>query len=513
MASIRPLSEILSAMQSKDAADVTLVTKAYEFAKQAHVDQIRYSGEPYFLHPAEVGFSLAEIGMDPQTIAAGLIHDSMEDAGVSAAVIEKEFGSEVLFLVRGVTKLGALRYRGLERHTESLRRLFAATAEDIRVLIIKLMDRLHNATTLEHVPIAKRKRIALETLEIYAPIADRFGMSVAKTALEDAAFPHAYPEEYEKTRELLKERKKENEKRLEKAEKDLKRALAESGIRTFRTEARMKGIYSLFRKLERKEWDIGKIYDILALRLIVPSVADCYSVLGVVHQQWRPVPGKIKDYIAFPKPNGYQSIHTTVYTGDGGALEIQIRTESMHRETQFGIASHLTYKEVLGYMEGSARGGSLEWIRQFIPRRIRKKQPAPVNQAENNRSVPDWVKELASSHESDAKSGQYLENLKTDFFSHRIFVFTPKGDVIDLPLAATPIDFAYAIHSEIANKMAGARVNGKMVSLDSTLRNGDMVEVITKPSAKPSRKWQDIAKTTMAKKMIRAALAAQKQQG
>ncbi len=514
MSSIRPVSEIVSAMTSKDAADVALVTKAYEFAKESHKDQTRYSGEPYFLHPAEVGFSLAEIGMDPQTITAGLIHDSMEDAGVSALTIEKEFGSEVLFLVRGVTKLGALRYRGLERHTESLRRLFAATAEDIRVLIIKLMDRLHNATTLEHVPVAKRKRIALETLEIYAPIADRFGMSVAKTALEDAAFPHAYPEEYEKTRELLKERKKENEKRLEKAEKDLKRALAEAGIRTFRTEARMKGIYSLFRKLERKEWDIGKIYDILALRLIVPTIADCYSVLGIVHQQWRPVPGKIKDYIAFPKPNGYQSIHTTVYTGDGGALEIQIRTESMHREAQFGIASHLTYKEVLGYTEGTTRGGSLEWIRQFLPGRGKKKLsiPAVVAAEENGRSVPEWVKELASAHESEAKSGQYLESLKTDFFSHRIFVFTPKGDVIDLPLAATPIDFAYAIHSEVANKMAGARVNGKMVSLDSTLRNGDMVEIITKPSAKPSRKWQDIAKTTMAKKMIRAALAAQKQQ-
>ncbi|MBI5456932.1 bifunctional (p)ppGpp synthetase/guanosine-3',5'-bis(diphosphate) 3'-pyrophosphohydrolase [Candidatus Kaiserbacteria bacterium] len=509
MASIRPLSEITSAMTSKEAADIALVTKAYEFAKEAHKDQTRYSGEPYFMHPAEVGFSLAEIGMDPKTIAAGLIHDSMEDAGVAAAIIEKEFGTEVLFLVRGVTKLGALRYRGLERHTESLRRLFAATAEDIRVLIIKLMDRLHNATTLEHVPVAKRKRIALETLEIYAPIADRFGMSVAKMALEDAAFPHAFPEEYEKTRELLKERKNETEKRLEKAEKDLKRALAEAGIREFRTEARMKGMYSLFRKLERKEWDIGKIFDILALRLIVPSVSDCYSVLGIVHQQWRPVPGKIKDYIAFPKPNGYQSIHTTVYTGDGGALEIQIRTESMHREAQFGIASHLSYKEALGYAEGT-RGGSLEWIRQFIPGRSRRKMAAAALQEQTGRTVPDWVKDLALAHDQDPQSGDYLESLKKDFFSHRIFVFTPKGDVIDLPIAATPIDFAYAIHSEVANKMAGARVNGKMVSLDSTLRNGDMVEIITKPSAKPSRKWLDNAKTTMAKKMIRAALAAQK---
>jgi GTP pyrophosphokinase len=508
MAAIRPVSDILSAMVSKESADVTLVTNAYEFALKVHEDQTRYSGEPYFLHPAEVGLMLARTGMDAETIAAGLLHDTMEDAGASAASIEKEFGKEVLFLVRGVTKLGALRYRGLERHTESLRRLFAATAQDLRVLIIKLMDRLHNAQTLEHVPAAKRKRIALETLEIYAPIADRLGMSVAKTELEDAAFPYVYPEEYEKTRELMKERKKENEKRLEKAEKDLKRALAEAGIRDFRTETRMKGLYSLFRKLERKEWDIGKIFDIQALRLIVPTVADCYAALGVAHKYWRPVPGKIKDYIAFPKPNGYQSIHTTVFTGDGGALEIQIRTEDMHREAQYGIASHLTYKEVQGAVAGS-RGGGLEWIRQFLPVLRRKEAASGMEVSLSDKSIPAWVTELAKAHDAEPESEEYLESLKTDFFSHRVFVFTPKGDVIDLPVAATPIDFAYAIHSEIANKMAGARVNGKMVSLDSILRNGDMVEIITKPSARPSRKWLDNAKTTLAKKMIRAALSAQ----
>lgn len=398
MAHIRPASDILEAMQSKDAGDVSLVTRAYEFARDAHANQIRYSGDPYFLHPAEVGFLLAQIGMDPKTIAAGLLHDCMEDAGVSAAMLEKEFGSEVLLLVRGVTKLGALRYRGLERHVESLRRLFAATAQDLRVLIIKLMDRLHNAKTLEHVPAQKRRRIALETLEIYAPIADRLGMSVAKTELEDASFPYVFPEEYEKTRELIKERKNENEKRLEKAEKDLKRELAEAGIRDFRTESRMKGIYSLFRKLERKDWDLGKIYDILALRLIVPSVADCYSVLGIVHKHWRPVPGKIKDYIAFPKPNGYQSLHTTVYTGDGGALEIQIRTEAMHREAQFGVASHLTYKEVLGHLENGPKGGGLEWIRQFIPARWKRTNIANAGSGTSGRSAPEWVKELAAVH-------------------------------------------------------------------------------------------------------------------
>jgi GTP diphosphokinase / guanosine-3',5'-bis(diphosphate) 3'-diphosphatase len=301
----RPLSEILEAMTGKSAADVALVTKAYEFSAKAHENQKRFSGDPYFVHPAEVGHLLATAGTDAETVAAGLLHDTIEDAGTKPKAIEEEFGAEVLRLVEGVTKLGTLRYRGMERHTESLRKLFAATAKDIRVLIIKLMDRLHNARTLEHVPrTEKRIRIAQETLEIYAPIADRLGMSLAKQELEDAAFPFAHPKEYEKTRELMKERKNENEHRLVKIEKDLKRELAEANLREFRTEARMKGVYSLFQKLERKEWDIGKIYDIRALRIIFPSVADCYTALGIIHAHWRPVPGKIKDYIAFPKPNG-----------------------------------------------------------------------------------------------------------------------------------------------------------------------------------------------------------------
>ncbi|HWO07804.1 MAG TPA: HD domain-containing protein [Candidatus Paceibacterota bacterium] len=508
MSTVKPLTELLSAMASKDEKDVALVSHAYEFSQKAHDGQKRFSGEPYFSHTAEVGYSLADIGMDARTIAAGLLHDVMEDAHISAETMEKEFGPEVLTLVRGVTKLGALRYRGMERHTESLRKLFAATAEDIRVLIIKLLDRLHNAKTLEHVPENKRRRIAMETLEIYAPIADRLGMSLIKTDLEDAAFPYAYPEEYEKTHELLKERKNENEKRLEKLEKDAKRELAEAGFRSFRMESRVKGAYSLFRKLERKDWDITKIFDILALRIIVPSIADCYTVLGIVHKHWRPVPGKIKDYIAFPKPNGYQSIHTTVYTGDGSAMEIQIRTEAQHREAQFGIASHLTYKEVQGYVEGSRRGGGLEWIRQFIPLgRKKTNEPTPAVEPTRHGNVPQWVKELAHAHSAEDESDEYLESLKSDFFQHRVFVFTPKADVIDLPLGATPIDFAYNIHSEIANKMSGAKVNGKMVALDTPLRNGDIVEIITKPSGKPTRKWHDMAKTTLAKKMIRAALA------
>lgn len=507
---LRPLKDIHSAMVSKKTEDVDLVTRAYEFSQTSHAEQKRYSGDPYFYHPAEVGFLLATAGMDARAIAAGLLHDTIEDAGVKPKDIEEKFGTEVLSLVEGVTKLGTLRYRGLERHTESLRKLFAATAKDIRVLIIKLMDRLHNVRTLEHVPRPeKRERIALETLEIYAPIADRLGMSVAKQELEDAAFPFAYPKEYEKTRELLRERKKDNEDQLEKVEKELKREFAEAGLLTFRTERRMKGMYSLFRKLERKDWDITKIYDILALRVIFPTVADCYSALGLIHGQWRPVPGKIKDYIAFPKPNGYQSIHTTVYTGDGGALEMQLRTEDQHREALYGIASHLTYKETQSNTTEGKRGG-LEWVRQFFPKLRRnpaEKDAKPVTSS--GRSIPDWVKELAHADSVSEESGAYLDTLKSDFFSHRVFVFTPKGDVIDLPAAATPIDFAYAVHSDLGNTMSGARVNGKLVSLDTSLRNGDIVEVITKPAGKPSRKWHDIAKTNMAKKFIRAALAAQ----
>ena len=502
----RKLSDILAAMSSKTEADVDLVTRAYNFSIEAHKDQKRYSGDPYTVHTTNVGYFLAEAGLDAQTVAAGLLHDTIEDAGVGAMDIEGQFGKEVLYLVEGVTKLGALRYRGLERHTESLRNLFAATAKDIRVLIVKLMDRLHNAKTLKHVPNPeKRARIALETLEIYAPIADRLGMSVLKQELEDAAFPYAYPAEYEKTRELLKERGHENEKRLEKTEKVLKREFADAGLRNFRMEARMKGFYSLYQKLERKDWDINKIYDIIALRVIFPAVADCYTALGIIHAHWRPVPGKIKDYVAFPKPNGYQSIHTTVYTGDGGALEIQMRTEGQHQEAQFGIASHLAYKEI---QEGVApRRGSLDWVRQFFP--LGGSAGASANgKGGAEASIPEWVKELSHAHGGPAASQEYLDTLKSDFFSHRIFVFTPKGDVIDLPVTATPIDFAYAVHSDVGNTMSGARVNGKMVSLDTDLRNGDVVEIINRPPGKPSRKWHDIAKTSMAKKHIRAALAA-----
>ncbi|MDB5188045.1 MAG: RelA/SpoT family protein [Candidatus Kaiserbacteria bacterium] len=500
----RTIKEILDVMTSKSSVDIDLVTRAYEFAEKAHTGQLRFSGDPYFSHVAEVGFYLAQAGLDAEAIAAGLLHDTIEDAHIDEDVFKKEFGDQVFMLVDGVTKLGKLRYQGTQRHTESLRKLFAATAKDIRVLIIKLMDRLHNARTLSHVPREdKRDRIAKETLEIYAPIADRLGMSVLKQELEDAAFPYAYPKEYEKTREILRARKHEDEKQLEKLEHSLKRELGEAGIRNFRTEARIKGAYSLFKKLERKKWDITQIYDILALRLIFPSIADCYSALGIIHAHWRPVPGKIKDYIANPKPNGYQSIHSTLYTGSGGALEVQLRTEAIHQEALYGIASHLIYKDRQFGIKNPQAG--ITWIRQFFP--LLKKQTTD-NHDSGISAVPNWINELAHGEE-DRTEDNYIETLKEDFFSHRIFVFTPKGDAIDMPIDATPVDFAYAVHSQIGNHMSGVRVNNKMVSLSTTLKNGNVVEIITKPSAKPSLKWLEIAKTSMARKFIRTALAEQ----
>lgn len=502
MATVKSCAEIIAQMKGITSADRALVEKAYAFAQDAHKDQKRYSGEPYFLHLSVVAYSLAEMGMDAQTVTAGILHDSIEDVGVTAETMSKEFGDEVLCLVEGVTKLGALRYHGLERHVESLRKLFAATAQDIRVLIIKLMDRLHNAQTLEHVPVEKQHRIAMETLEIYAPIADRLGMSVVKTELEDAVFPYVFPEEYTRMRDIMTERHDESERRLEKTERTLKKEMAVAGIRDFTTESRIKGLYSLYRKLERKKWDVSQIHDVLALRIIVPSVAECYTTLGVVHKHWRPYPGKIKDYIAFPKPNGYQSLHTTIYTGDGGTLEIQIRTEAMHREAQYGIASHIGYKEKSGYHQGNV-GAGMEWIRQFLPGA--RPSTVAVLPGGTTDSIPQWVKELADVEAGD-DSEDYLEDIKTDFFTHRLFVFTPKGDVIDLPLSATPIDFAYAIHSDVGDHVSGAKVNGKMASLDTELRNGDIVEIVTRHTAKPSKKWLDMARTNAARKHIRAAL-------
>lgn len=510
------VKDIISLMSSPSKEDIALVEKAATFAEKVHEKHTRLSGEPYYTHLYATAKSLAAIGMDAKTIAAGFLHDSIEDVHVSEEDIRKEFGDDVLFLVKGVTKLGALKYRGAKQHIESLRRLLVATSEDVRVLIVKLMDRLHNMQTLSHVPAAKQKRIAAETLEIYAPIADRLGMGRVKRDLEDLAFPYTYPEEYERIKNLIAEHSTVRQNDLESVTRDLKKGIVEHGLRNFRTEYRIKGLFSLYKKLERKAGDIDKIHDIAAIRVIVPTMADCYKVLGAVHALWRPIPGKIKDYIAFPKPNGYRSIHTTVFAGEAGIIEIQIRSEEMHREAQFGIASHLSYKES-GSEGRAAFWKNLLWVTQIIPslfkfsfrdakdkQEDKKEEPAD----ESGVAVPSWIRDIAHAHREEGDAArELLKNLKTDFFEHRIFVFTPKGDVVDLPIASSPIDFAYAIHSEIGDRISGVKVNGKMASLDTSLHNGDVVEILTRNNAYPTQKWLSIAKTALARKHIQSALA------
>ncbi|MSU74429.1 bifunctional (p)ppGpp synthetase/guanosine-3',5'-bis(diphosphate) 3'-pyrophosphohydrolase [Candidatus Kaiserbacteria bacterium] len=507
-----PVKEIIAEMEGASPEDVAFVTKAYNYSKKAHEGQVRYSGEPYFIHAAATANILAEYGMDATTIAAGLLHDAVEDSRVSREEMEKEFGKELLFIVDGVTKLGIHKYRGAERHAESLRRLLVATASDIRVLIVKLADRNHNMQTLEHVPEHKRERIALETLEIYAPIANRLGMGKMKRNLEDLAFPYIDPDAARHTAEVRKLKKEEREVGLIQMQKELKKELHLKSVTDFRTDIRMKGLWSLHQKLIRKNDDINLIHDIAALRIIVPSMEDCYTTLGIVHALYKPLPGEFKDYIAFPKPNGYQSLHTTVVTPKAGIVEVQIRTEEMHRRAQFGIASHMSYKQLgkgiekLDTETQKSRFSSLSfsWVRSLIPSlmKISKKEDGSRGVTQ----IPPWLAELAEAHAEVAGTEEFVEGLKEDFFSHRVFVFTPKGDVIDLPAESTPIDFAYAIHSDLGDHLQGAKVNGKLVSFETKLDNGEVVEIIRRDSAHPSPKWLDVARTSLARRHIRATL-------
>lgn len=502
------LRTLLAHLSSNQREDHALVEKAYLFAEKAHQGHARYSGEPYFNHLAVVADMLAQMGMGPKTVAAGLLHDIIEDIGTPPETIRAEFGDEILFLVEGVTKLGSVRYHGTDRHNESLRKLFVATSEDIRVLIIKLTDRLHNMQTLSHVPAHKQKRIAQETLEIYVPVAHRLGMGRIRKELEDLAFPYVYPKEYAKVTALVENDLKDALERLERLRREIQKRLAEE-LTGFKTDYRIKGMYSLFRKLERRSWDIDKIHDLFALRVIVASVDQCYQTLGIVHKLWRPLPQRVKDYIAFPKPNGYQSLHTTVITNDKIILEVQIRTEEMHRESEFGVASHLAYK---GSQDGySVAGRMVDLIpRLFRPfswiRTARTSTPISTSKEYNLEKVPQWIREISSAHQHLDSAGEFVAGLREDFFSHRIFLFTPKGDVIDLPIGASAIDFAYAIHTDLGNHMSGAKVNNKLVQLNTALQNGDIVEIITSKNAKPTQKWLSFAKTTLAQRHIKAQL-------
>ncbi len=451
-------------------ADLNLIQLVYDFAEEAHKGQLRKSGEPYINHPLATAHILADMRIDPVIICAALLHDVPEDTSITLEEIKKNFGSEIASLVEGITKLGKLKYRGVERYIENLRKMFIAMAEDIRVMILKFADRIHNLQTLDALPPQKQYRIALESLEIYSAIANRLGMGEVKGMLEDLSFKYIYPKEYAETKKIQDEKLKDKKQLLEKIQKMAEEGLTDSGIPVISLHGRSKRLYSLYQKLQRKENDITKIYDLVAIRILVPTIADCYASLGILHKIWKPLKGRIKDYIAQPKPNGYQSLHTTVFVGEGEVVEFQIRTADMHEEAEYGAAAHWHYDE---------HGSRL-----------------PAKEIK-------WVKELANIQRDFLSRLSDLEVIKVDFLESRIFVFTPRGDVIDLPENATPIDFAYHIHTNIGDKCGGALINDQMMSLDTSLKNGDVVEIITDKNRKgPSPDWLKFVKTHTAKNHI-----------
>jgi len=459
------------------------IKKAYELSKKAHEGQKRKSGEPYFIHAAATGELIASWRLDETSVVAGLLHDVVEDTGYPLEKIKAEFGEDVAFIVDGVTKLGNIKYRGIERQVENLRKMMIALGKDVRVIIVKLADRLHNMKTLSALPPQKQKRIALETMEIYAPIAYRLGMQKISGELEDLAFPYIYPKEYNWLTKNTKEKYEERVDYLNKVKPVIQEALEKASIEILKLDSRAKRHTSLYKKLLRYDMDIDKIYDLVALRVVVKNVEDCYAALGIIHNIWPPLPNRIKDYIALPKPNGYRSLHTTVFCLDNKITEIQIRTEEMHEEAETGIAAHWVYGQSKGtkdYLEKksvSAEENELSWVNQ----------------------IREWQKEFSDPEE-------FLESLKIDLFRDRIFVVTPKGEVIDLPSAATPVDFAYQIHTEIGNSCVGARVNGKIVSLDYKLKSGDIVDILIQKNKKPSESWLDFIKTSHARSHIKSAL-------
>ncbi|MDP2692450.1 MAG: RelA/SpoT family protein [bacterium] len=452
-------------------SDLDMVRLAYNFADDAHRGQFRKSREPYIVHPLAAAYILADMRIDPIIITATLLHDVPEDTHITLKEIEDNFGSEIKNMVEGITKLGKLKYRGVERYIENLRKMFIAMAEDIRVMIIKFADRIHNLQTLDSLPPQKRYRIALESLEIYAPIANRLGMAEMKGQLEDLAFRHVYPKEFERVKKLMDEKLRGKEKSLDYVQKISIEELEKANVEIIYLKGRSKRLYSFYKKLLRKENDITKVYDVIAIRVIVPTIADCYAALGILHKIWKPLKGRIKDYISQPKPNGYQSLHTTVFDDQGDLIEFQIRTLEMHDEAEYGVAAHWHYDE---------RGSRL-----------------PAKEMR-------WVKELAEIQKDILNKLSDLEEIKVDFLQSRIFVFTPKGDVIDLPEDATPVDFAYHIHTDIGNKCNGARINEKIARLDTPLRNGDVVDIIIDKNRKtPNQDWITFVKTHTAKNHIK----------
>ncbi len=459
-----------------------VVFRAYQVAKRAHEGVRRLSGAPYFSHPLAVAEELAEWGLDENAVAAGLLHDVAEDTSYTLDQIKEEFGEEIAFLVDGVTKLSRVKYHGQERQVESIRKMILSMAEDLRVILIRLADRHHNMKTLSALPAQKQKRIAEETMEIYAPLAYRLGMQRLSGELEDLAFPYLYPTEYKWIINSLKYHYDERVKYLSRVKPLVEEALDEAGIKPLLIDFRAKRYSSLYKKLLKYDMDISKIYDLVAFRIIVDTVEECYATLGIVHKLWPPLPGRIKDYIAMPKPNGYRSLHTTVLCLDQQIVEFQIRTEEMHREAENGIAAHWAYEQSKG-------------TKKYLNREASVADPKET----------EWVEKLRSWQQDFSDPQEFMNALKIDFFRDRIFAMTPAGEVVDLPDGATPVDFAYQIHTDIGDQCVGARVNGKMVPLDYKLRSQDIVEIITQKNKKPSPAWLEFVITSKAKSHIRAA--------
>ena len=461
------------------SADISMIEKAYRIAKEAHEGQLRKSGEPYIIHPLWVGIILADLEMDKETIVAGMLHDTVEDTVMTEEDVEREFGPEVALLVNGVTKLGQLSYSQdkLEVQAENLRKMFLAMAKDIRVIIIKLADRLHNMRTLEFMTPAKQQEKARETMDIYAPIAQRLGISKIKIELDDLALKYSQPEVYTQLVKDINARKTEREEFVQQIVAEVSKHMENAHIKA-KVYGRVKHFFSIYKKMVNQNKTLDQVYDLFAVRIIVDSVKDCYAALGVIHEMYTPIPGRFKDYIAMPKVNMYQSLHTTLMGPSGQPFEIQIRTEEMHKTAEYGIAAHWKYKEG-GDTTKSVKvqeEEKLSWLRQIL----------------------EWQQDMSDNRE-------FLSLLKgdLDLFAEDVYCFTPNGDVKNLPNGSTPVDFAYAIHSAVGNKMVGARVNGKLVNIDYKIQNGDRIEILTSQNSKgPSRDWLNIVKSTQAKNKI-----------
>ncbi len=458
---------------SNPEADIELLRRAYVFSAFEHKGQVRHSGEPYLVHPLEVADLLADMKLDVVAIAAGLLHDIVEDTQTPIERIQELFGADVAHVVEGVTKLGAIQFSSSEeRQAENFRKMLLAMVDDIRVILVKLADRLHNMRTLHHLPEERRIKIAQETRDIYAPIANRLGMSKIKNELEELAFKYLEPQPYESLRARVESRRRANEEMIEDLKKNVSQKLVEAMVPVLHIDGRIKRLFSIHQKLKRQKIDLDQVYDLVALRIVTQSVKDCYAALGIIHQTWSPVPGRIKDFIAMPRPNGYQSLHTSVVSERGFPFEVQIRTSEMHKVAEEGIAAHWKYKE--GRVGADRDEQHFLWLRQLL----------------------EWQQEVRDPQE-------FLQNLKIELYAEEVYIFTPKGEVKALPRDATPIDFAYSIHTDVGHQCVGARVNGKMVPLRTRLRNGDIVEIVTAAGHKPSRDWLNIVGTSRARNKIK----------